>query len=454
MYMLKREDMITAITPSVEKVIYDALDVETLHPNFLGMWHREKSKSLFDLFGDRLIIEKEVEVMESEENLKSKIRRWRSEILVELSPVRPANVRNLCSIDELMEGKLAEDKWLTSDIVVKSGSKVSKLIKHLVKKEDFDKVMTSYSQAVNQKKIRGILCLSIHPLDYLTMSYNQSDWESCLNLYHGEYRGGIGAYMNSDVTVVAYLKSSKGDIFIGDTDVQVGDKKWRSMVTITPDWVHVNRHYPYVSSDLEKEVFKMVEELKGQAYVTDTLQANQHSCTFDTGCAYNDTDYHDTKIRFFVEPYEFEAARIGTDIICPQCGNKHTEDDSLRCYDRRCRRNEDFVSQTELPSMSNYKQEEIEKKAEIFTPVSTGSGFQVGDVVQIKELEEMIAEYGGNGGEPNVTFGWSNEMNRLCGQVFTITGMETERFSGDIEIYGARSDGWTISKDMIKKVED
>lgn len=438
--------IINELFPAVNTLVKSAFNLggRDMHSNFLDAWYREKSKFLFELFGDKLIYEKEVEINENEEQLETKVRRWRNDMLVNSSMIRPANVRNLCSVEELVGGKLTEDKWLTNEIVVKKGSKISKLVRYLVKPELFDEVMTSYSQVVNQKKIKGVLCLSIHPLDYLTMSYNHSDWESCLELFDGDYRGGIGAYLNSDVSVIAYLKSTKGDIEVEDTGVMVGDKKWRSVVTITPDWAHVNRHYPYVSSDIEDNVFAMIEELMKKQFITESLTAENQDCTFETGTAYNDTCCHDTKIRFFVDKYSFDNAKIGTSNICPSCGRKHNSEDSLVCYCSGCDEGKCYGADSPLPEFTNYMGTEVTK---------TQRKFYIGDKVQFKTVEEMYTEFGGHPDEPSVSRGWNMDMGYLVGKTFNITGFG-ERRDGIRSVEGCpEASGWIISEDMIKLVE-
>lgn len=108
------------------------------------------------------------------------------------------------------------------------------------------------SQVIQRQKIDGTLCISIHPLDYLTISENRSNWRSCHAL-DGEYRAGNFSYMIDPSTVVCYIKSTH--------DVQMdrmppgmlwNNKKWRVLLHIHPKFhiSYVNRQYPFSSDEI------------------------------------------------------------------------------------------------------------------------------------------------------------------------------------------------------------
>ena len=81
----------------------------------------------------------------------------------------------------------------------------------------FEDFRICHSLIHNQKKIKGNLFLSIHPLDYWTMSDNNCGWESCMSWSgHGGYRQGTVEMMNSPWVVVAYINSDDKYLSIGD----------------------------------------------------------------------------------------------------------------------------------------------------------------------------------------------------------------------------------------------
>lgn len=108
------------------------------------------------------------------------------------------------------------------------------------------------SQVIQQTKIEGILCFSIHPLDYLTMSETNYKWRSCHTL-DGEYRSGNLSYMIDPSTVVCYLKS-KNDTQLDrfPRGMLWNNKKWRVLLHIQKDLniMYVNRQYPFESDEL------------------------------------------------------------------------------------------------------------------------------------------------------------------------------------------------------------
>jgi hypothetical protein len=58
---------------------------------------------------------------------------------------------------------------------------------------------------LQQNKITGRLCFSVHPLDFLSMSENNCGWRSCQAL-DGDFRAAALAYMIDSSTVVAYIE--------------------------------------------------------------------------------------------------------------------------------------------------------------------------------------------------------------------------------------------------------
>lgn len=107
----------------------------------------------------------------------------------------------------------------------------------------------------------GELCISIHPLDYITLSNNDNDWESCLYFGNfckdegGGYQRGCLEMLSSEYAVVAYLKSKKRNYYGWNS------KKWRSLIIVTPELIHQSRNYPFDSDFLTTEAIKMINDL-------------------------------------------------------------------------------------------------------------------------------------------------------------------------------------------------
>lgn len=83
------------------------------------------------------------------------------------------------------------------------------------------------------------------------------------------------------------------------------------------------------------------------------------------------------------------------------------------------------------------------------------SRFEVGDVCVVKTRDDLLAEFTRMS---NITFGWNDEMDYLCGQVFTIKDKTYEpshnayRYYSEegIEGKGFGAMSWAVSEDMLK----
>jgi hypothetical protein len=116
------------------------------------------------------------------------------------------------------------------------------------------------SKLTNQKEIKGTLCLSIHPLDYMTMSDNHYDWSSCMSwLEDGCYKRGTLEMMNSSVVFVAYLKGEEP--FTPCNGVEWNNKKWRQLFIADERLIASIKGYPYNNEALENEVMSWFKEL-------------------------------------------------------------------------------------------------------------------------------------------------------------------------------------------------
>ena len=156
------------------------------------------------------------------------------------------------------------------DIDIKAGMKFSRALKLFFNEGEQEKVKniqneySTYAQKLKCKKL-GKIHLSIHPLDYLSISTNNHNWGSCHNIEDGDYRYGNYSYIGDSVTLVAYYSTDEEfDQEIGGFGrVKWNSKQWRMLVHIDKDEngnpvVIYNRQYPYNSIALQAEVDKMV----------------------------------------------------------------------------------------------------------------------------------------------------------------------------------------------------
>lgn len=104
------------------------------------------------------------------------------------------------------------------------------------------------SQIIQENKIKGTLCFSVHPLDFLSSSENTYNWRSCHAL-DGEYRAGNLSYMIDNSTFMVYLKGADNQHLHGFGGVQWNSKKWRMLIhsNETDDIMFAGRQYPFSS---------------------------------------------------------------------------------------------------------------------------------------------------------------------------------------------------------------
>lgn len=134
--------------------------------------------------------------------------------------------------------------------LIKKGTKLIKAFKHFINNErSLTDIQNEASRIIQEDKIEGTLCLSVHPLDFLSLSENTYNWRSCHAL-DGEYRAGNLSYMMDKHTIICYLKatdSAKLPSF--PDDIVWNSKKWRVLIYVSSDWkmIIAGRQYPFTS---------------------------------------------------------------------------------------------------------------------------------------------------------------------------------------------------------------
>lgn len=153
-------------------------------------------------------------------------------------------------------------------IRVSTGCKITKMIGKIAAAYDlpyFEDFRIKHSQALNQKKLKGRLTLSIHPLDYMTMSDNECDWSSCMSWKEdGCYRQGTVEMMNSPMVLVAYLESANNPMAIPLSDGKIeywNSKKWRELFIVNDNIICEVKSYPYRNKYITGEVLNWLKEL-------------------------------------------------------------------------------------------------------------------------------------------------------------------------------------------------
>ena len=129
--------------------------------------------------------------------------------------------------------------------IITKNSKIVKAFKYFIENEkELNDLQSKASQIIQESKLEGTLCFSVHPLDYLSVSENAYNWRSCHAL-DGEYRAGNLSYMMDSSTIVCYLKGDKDTKLPNfPEDVIWNNKKWRVLLYLSNDWNTRYRLHP------------------------------------------------------------------------------------------------------------------------------------------------------------------------------------------------------------------
>ena len=267
---------------------------------FLRYWERNKSR-MSKVFGDQLILKKRFEsVVEDDELFEDIDDLIRSDLFLTVKEdiynmikenndiTQQMTIDNgfVYSVENILESfvfadttSIMKNQYQGPTLEIKlpngkvfklvKGCKLMKAIGKLAKfanvSELFEKVRINQSQIMSEAKISANLCLSIHPLDYITASYNSNGWHSCMNWEDGDYRRGVIEMMNSPFVITAYLESNHNKLqFWVDKDhpsVTWNSKKWREFFIVSEYGIFGIKGYPYWNEPIETEVLKWLREL-------------------------------------------------------------------------------------------------------------------------------------------------------------------------------------------------
>ena len=341
---------------------------------FLKDWAEEKSDYLIDLFGGQLVLSKEIDVVNTDSNyLYNKARHnqkivdfvWRENNYkgvaknflkaLENSPNEGVNKPDwfysiadaIFHFTNMAENKYPQDDFVVIDpvtraeIKIQKGMKMTRLIGKLknvfgISDDEVKEVQNAISEVRNTARITGQLCISIHPIDFMTMSDSSYDWSSCMSWKRvGCYRAGTVATMNSPCTVVAYVLG-KNETF----EDRVYAKKWRSLYIVDNDVICSVKGYPYASPQLDELVVNWLAQLYNENVKQDAFDLTRivRAKGLETNLArtcYPELRESEVNTGFF----EFEAGVMyndfcssleGTGVISREAFKKFMENDSDR----------------------------------------------------------------------------------------------------------------------------
>lgn len=250
-------------------------------------WEAAKNRYLYRMFGNEMILSKDYEYGASFEELRKTMYRelccnyfdfrqtWTFTLEREMMMPRNALFYDLLNLVSAPQKLTKNQAGFNLAVPLPNGkvykiqenTKVAKVIQKISTAygiEGYEPFLLKHSQILNTPLRKGKLCLSIHPLDYLTMSENTS-WSSCMKWSAsdgGEYRQGTVEMMNSSCVVCAYFYWDEFSL-LNDCDPNHywNNKRWRKLFIVSKDFIVGVRGYPYEQEAMDAEVIHWLQNL-------------------------------------------------------------------------------------------------------------------------------------------------------------------------------------------------
>lgn len=337
----------------------------------LNNWAKNKSH-LYLAFGKKLKLEKEIELDFSGDS--NYVKCLISKFYQEITQAKVKRFLKSCSNAEVVMNCLNRNVSF-ENVKFRAGDKISKCIGKILDLYDItpaekDSVLIKFSMLIQGVKAKGSAVLSIDPVDYITMSENNSNWESCHSM-SGCFRTGPFAYLQDSSTTISYVKPKDDCVFTyGDSKtLTYSNKNWRQIVLFSKELKYATqlRQYPYTSQANQSTVASIVMNIlnakSGLDYQIHSIDvcdmpryfSTLHECTEEgEDLCYNDLTNEAFKTAYWiseigVEPTEEvlkeycragETAKTGHYVSCLcGCGDELYDSESL--YRRFSHRNND-----------------------------------------------------------------------------------------------------------------
>lgn len=369
------------IKEQFDKVIAYSQDIKNPQTDYLfAEWVKNK-QFFFDLFGNNLIYELPDKItFELDADQKKQRLFGFCALLEETYGYSQLSDFVFKQQDGFFNNITVEDYQAWDGKIIKAGTKLVKSFKHfIIDNRSLQDIQSEASRIIQENKIEGTLCFSIHPLDFLSLSENNYNWRSCHAL-DGEYRCGNLSYMMDNTTFICYLKGQdSAELPNFPTDVTWNGKKWRTLFFLNKKQtlLFAGRSYPFTSTTglnmAHEEIIKRLDGVwtdwvssdAGNSFISGifNFKAAPQVWTQDgfrnidyivKNCAYA-THFNDLLLSTFYKPYycfkvqehgflsyddslvsSETLIEVGHPVNCLQCGELikgNSEEGSMLCYD-------------------------------------------------------------------------------------------------------------------------
>ena len=234
----------------------------------LSTWREKKSRFYGNVhMNGELIYEcPDLVSFEMTESMKTERREHFLELLWDIDPAH--QIYSFINANDygFYDNKTVESYTTIDGVTIPAGVKIGRALKKFMApyadEETLEHIRIEMSKIIQENKVSGHLCLSVHPLDFLSSSENNYNWRSCHSL-DGEYRAGNLSYMLDDCTVMVYLKG-EDDVTLPrfPESVPWNNKKWRCLFFFDKNrhicWA--GRQYPFCAENALSIVRQMIFE--------------------------------------------------------------------------------------------------------------------------------------------------------------------------------------------------
>ena len=244
------------------------------------------------------------------------------------------------------------------DANIKKGQKLSRAVNKVLsmigidKHQDYNKEFAKFADAINPLKIKRHTVISIHPIDFFTMSFGNS-WSSCHTIDKENDRGissdtswrgcnssGTMSYMLDETSCMFYTVDAS---YNGNT-IELENKINRCMFHYYDNQLVQGRVYPQSNDSGANSLYRDIREI-AQKVFSDMLEVpnywtnkNGTSVCYDriisTGTHYKDYyNYDNCNVSTLKDDRSsHKFINVGHNPICPSCGKTHTRTRNIECY--------------------------------------------------------------------------------------------------------------------------
>lgn len=253
---------------------------------YLEAWAKAKSK-IFVAFGESLSLKKEIDIPVDANMIYEQVKG-----LAKKYPAYSASILSF-SRDEWADncvGNHTENNSIHFAFpkICKNGAKPSKVLSKILDDAQFD---IDLSKILQNRTVKGSIEISIHPMDFITMSTNTHKWGSCMCIVDGFNKIGGFSLMQDNVTTIAFLdKGVPAEYKTNFGAFSWNNKVFRQIIAIDfENKGFVFGHYNgTVSEDARKEWAKMLSVVVG----CDSKIKNDGGYFERDGEFYYDTHYY------------------------------------------------------------------------------------------------------------------------------------------------------------------